>query len=157
LGVPDLQFWPDPPALKQFTGPLKGSPNVTESEIEGDEQEKKEVSVFRVRRSRAGPFGLVGCIVGSVAEVAWPTLAPIGALLIASIVLGLLLGRRWRHEICSYPRCEARLPVDATHCPKCDGVIRGKIRRLRDHMDAVDQFDQAVERAEAANDDLTLV
>jgi hypothetical protein len=102
--------------------------------------------VFRLRRTHAGMGVFLGLAAGAFAAVvgasALPrdmrSLAPL-ALLCAPLV-GWLIGRSLRYDICSEPACRAPLAPDREDCPRCDGQIAGVIRAADEHYAASADF-----------------
>lgn len=107
--------------------------------------------IFRARPRRTLLGMLVGGAVGSIlgmifAVFAQPVLSAIGT------VVGGMMGQRVRGSICSGPRCGAKLELDAETCPKCGGFVAGEIERAKDHLGALEDWEEqkALEAAEAA-------
>jgi hypothetical protein len=86
--------------------------------------------VFRLRRAHAGMGLFLGVILGVLACA----LGEIGLfLLVAGPVLGYAIGRSLTYDLCSEPKCRARLPRDLEKCPACKGTLAGVVRSAEEH------------------------
>jgi len=97
--------------------------------------------VFRVRATRAQRFGFIGSIVGLGAGIGLGALLGAGpivpaGLFLTGLTIGGGLGAKQRADTCSDPACGAPLPVSASHCPKCGGLLRGEISHGNERLAA---------------------
>jgi hypothetical protein len=101
--------------------------------------------VFRLRRGQAGMGLFLGLMVGffgtvvigsgafgrEVAQGVFPA-----SVLVMSGLLGWLIGRSARRDVCSEPSCRAPLPGGADECPSCKGAISGAVTSAPEHFAA---------------------
>ncbi len=99
--------------------------------------------VFRVRGHRVMTGAIIGGAIGIIGGAAGGGLFNPGpyfdfnvVLPIVGLAVGLFVGSRMRADTCSEPSCGGRLPVDATHCAKCGGELRGEIDHINDRLTA---------------------
>lgn len=98
------------------------------TEILGDDVEPPEqLHVYRLRRTQALAFGLVGAALvfaATLASALWQSLPVAGlALTIGGAVAGAAVGARQISERCSNATCEHRLEGPLTQCPGCGRSI----------------------------------
>lgn len=95
--------------------------------------------VFRLGRDRSGTgvaLGLVaGFFLGLVTGGHWLLLS-----MIATITGGWVIGRLFRGDVCSEPRCRAALPPGIETCPACKGSLAGRVRSAAEHYAAAADF-----------------
>lgn len=95
--------------------------------------------VFRLRRAHTGMGLFLGVMAGFLgallASMAKSSSGPsVGAVfLLGAPILGWVIGRSLRYDLCSEPSCRTRLPHDREDCPRCKGVIGGLILSAEDH------------------------
>ena len=58
------------------------------------------------------------------------------ALLLGAPLLGWLVGRSLRYDLCSEPECRALLPSGVEDCARCKGSLAGVIHRAEEHFSA---------------------
>lgn len=105
--------------------------------------------VFRLRRGRGGMGLFLGFMIGAV-------LAMIGSGLVKAVpsdaremmgvvvmlalvggpIVGWLIGRGVRADVCSVPECRTPLPREAEECPGCKGTLAGTITDAPEHYSA---------------------
>ena len=90
--------------------------------------------VFRARPKWTVPGLIVGGLVGAL-------IASGGGMLLGAGI-GALVGSRLRRSVCSGPRCGAPLDADATQCSKCGGTVVGVIERTKDHLGALEDYEE---------------
>jgi hypothetical protein len=87
---------------------------------------------FQLVRRRAGTGGVLGFFAGWLVVIAARHALAAGALVFLPIA-GWLVGRSWKHFVCSDPSCRAELhSADAT-CPECRKTVAGSIAAAPDH------------------------
>jgi len=95
--------------------------------------------VFRLRRGHGGMGLFVGLIAGFLGGVvAGPELGL--AIALGAILVGWLIGRSLRYDVCSEPECRAPLPSDAEDCARCKGSVAGMISGAEKHFSAAADF-----------------
>jgi hypothetical protein len=102
---------------------------------------------FRVRRTQAHAYGLLGFIGGIIIGSPYGFYRGTGAALLVAVVIsvagwitGLWRGHRIRWDYCSDPDCSAELAPDLVMCPGCGGSIRGEIASQHDRYDAAERM-----------------
>ena len=70
----------------------------------------------------------------------WVAYQPILALLVGGPLLGFVLGKQQRRDVCSDPSCNARLPQPATTCPRCGGTLAATLKHRNERLDAEDRL-----------------
>jgi hypothetical protein len=90
--------------------------------------------VFRARPKRTLQGSIIGGLLGMVFGSA------LGAVIGAGV--GALLGSQRRGSVCSGPRCGAPLDATARQCGKCGGTIVGEIARAKDHLGALEDYEE---------------
>ena len=68
-------------------------------------------------------LGVLACALGEIGLF----------LLVAGPVLGYAIGRSLTYDLCSEPKCRARLPRDLEKCPACKGTLAGVVRSAEEH------------------------
>ena len=102
--------------------------------------------VFRLRRTRAGTGLLLGLVVGSFAVFLVPY--PLSTFIfVGAVLLGYVLGRGVRSDVCSEPTCRTPLPPRREDCPQCKGTVAGTIRTAPEHYAAVAEVRRELARA----------
>jgi hypothetical protein len=146
LGVPDREHWPSPRALEELLGPLDERPSTARAP-----KRNRGRRVFRVVRTRATQyamlFGSAAATIGGVAARADPA-AVLGSALLGT-VLGAGVGQRRRNDACSDPACEGQLLDGQPTCPRCGGIVSGKIRRAEDRLAALEEIERERARCPA--------
>jgi hypothetical protein len=95
--------------------------------------------VFRLRRAHGGMGLFIGLSAGFLGGVvAGPGLGL--AVALGAILVGWLVGRSLRYDVCSEPECRAPLPSDAEDCARCKGSVAGVIRGAEKHFSAAADF-----------------
>ncbi len=154
LGLPPPSEWPAPrrvevPPLDE-TGRGSRDDRVSsdgdattgarEGAAEDDEARANEGRpVFRVPVRHTGRGLVLGGAVGvaAFAALTGAIASPSVALLVPlGMATGALVGARARHFECSDPACAAPLGPTATTCPRCGGVVSGRIARRTDRLAA---------------------
>ncbi|MEJ2721093.1 MAG: SoxR reducing system RseC family protein [bacterium] len=108
--------------------------------------------VFRVPRSRAADYGLIGLLVGAGVGIFAGAL--LGEFVLAALValMGTVAGFFWgakkRYDVCSDPGCEAVLG-SADTCPSCGGRIVGAITHASDRLEAVEDWERRAKQRPA--------
>jgi hypothetical protein len=96
--------------------------------------------VFRLRRTHGG----LGFFVGLVAAFLIGAVTLHGGLgflaAAGAILIGWLVGRSFRYEVCSVPDCRAALGPGDEECASCGGTIAGVIRSASEHYAAAADF-----------------
>ncbi len=98
---------------------------------------------FRIRRTRAVPFGALGAALAVLlvvllrARVGFRLALLLGA---AAFVVCLVIGLRRRWDYCSDPDCRADLAPDATVCPRCGGTISGTLSHPNERLEAEERL-----------------
>jgi len=89
-------------------------------------------SVYRVKRSKALPYGFAGLVLGVAAGFGLWWLYGGAAGLFGAIGVGAfaggVFGQRASSDHCSDPACATNLVRGAHECPRCGGALRGAIR-----------------------------
>ena len=106
--------------------------------------------VFRLQRGRGGMGVFLGFMIGVLLAIIASGLSkamPADArqimvlasilLLVGAPVLGWLIGKGVRADVCSVPGCRTPLPRDAEECPGCKGTLAGSITSAPEHYSAV--------------------
>ena len=142
-GSPDS--WPEPgrPQLGELV-----FDDYDEQLVEAQERYREQLlkpntgrPIFRARPRRTLLGMALGGVLGSILGAAMGVLArPVVSLIGA--VAGALIGQRVRGSICSGPRCGAKLELDAKTCPKCGGFVAGEIERAKDHLAALEDWEE---------------
>lgn len=101
--------------------------------------------VFRLRRGQAGMGLFLGLMVGFFGTMVIGSGAfgrenahgvfPVSVLALSGL-MGWLLGRSMRRDVCSEPSCRAPLPRGAEECPACKGTVSGTIPSAPEHFAA---------------------
>jgi hypothetical protein len=78
---------------------------------------------------------VAGAVVGLIAAMLTDSyfLVAVGAAL--GIAFALFKGRK-APDYCSGPGCRSRLAAEDQTCKRCGGIVRGRIGRFADHLDA---------------------
>jgi len=112
-------------------------------------------STFRVIGTAATPWtwlGLLIAIIGIFAAaaiaspfvsgppLAWVGYQPIVVWLLGGPIVGFVLGKRQRRDVCSDPSCNGRLPQAATACPSCGGTIAATLKSRNERLDAEERL-----------------
>jgi hypothetical protein len=105
--------------------------------------------VFRLRRGRGGMGVFLGFMIGvllamiasgllkAIPEDARQIMGVVMLLvLVGAPVLGWLIGKGVRADVCSVPECRTPLPRDAEECPGCKGTLAGSITSAPEHYSA---------------------
>lgn len=96
--------------------------------------------VFRVVGTRAGTGLFYGSVIGLMGGFALGRVFGSAAMVAAAVgggaLIGVALGMKRRADACSEPSCGATLPLEATHCPKCGGELRGSIAHANQRLAA---------------------
>jgi len=94
--------------------------------------------VFRLRRRSTGVGGFIGLMFGVFAAIVLKS----HALVLASLgsLAGALFGHPFTHDVCSEPTCRTDLALDMSGCPKCGGVIAGRVETAPDHFAASAEY-----------------
>jgi putative signal transducing protein len=99
--------------------------------------------VFRLARRKSGMGFFLGLMVGFfglmvVSSGVFGRNLLDGSLSLmivgSAILMGWLIGRSARSQVCSEPSCRAPLPRDAEECPRCKGTIAGSIESAPEHF-----------------------
>jgi hypothetical protein len=94
--------------------------------------------VFRVMQNASGIGTLLGMLAGGIAAgILLPTPIGLGAGLIAGGFTGFATGRRRTHARCA--DCDIALPLDASICPRCRGILGRVIRHRNDRLDEAER------------------
>ena len=102
-------------------------------------------AVFRIRRDNGAVFAIAGGLVGLVIAIVLPAVVTdlptwvFAAALLGAPLLGFIWGSRVGQDYCSSPGCPGDLAADATICPRCAGIIRGRIRSASEHLEAAEK------------------
>jgi hypothetical protein len=100
--------------------------------------------VFRIARTRAARGAGIGVLVMMCVGVPVALAAESAAVGLASpiaVVVGALVGRLRRRDVCADPTCEAEISREATICPGCGGTVRGRLRSARDRLAAAESLE----------------
>jgi hypothetical protein len=73
-------------------------------------------------------------------SLAWLGYQPVLALLLGAPLLGFVLGKLQRRDVCSDPSCNARLPLPATTCPGCGGTLAATLKSRNERLDAEERL-----------------
>ena len=103
--------------------------------------------VFRLRRGRGGMglflgfmIGVLLAMIGSGLVKAIPSDAReimgvvMMLLLVGAPLLGWMIGKSVRADVCSVPTCRTPLPREAEDCPGCKGTLAGIITSAPEHF-----------------------
>jgi hypothetical protein len=85
--------------------------------------------VFRLHRAHSGMGLFIGAVGGALAG----GLADLAPAFVAVPLVGWLVGRSIRRDVCSEPSCRAPLSRDAEECARCRGAVAGAISRAAEH------------------------
>ena len=101
--------------------------------------------VFRLRRANRGTgmfLGLGAAVLLLLATLILPPYAgeTMAMLAFAAPIIGWFAGGRIAVDLCSEPRCRARLLPAAETCPACKGSIAGRVRSAAEHHSAAAAF-----------------
>jgi hypothetical protein len=103
--------------------------------------------IFRLRRAHAGMGLFIGLMAGVTGALAVRAALPGEAGGLASILLyaggpllGWLIGRSLRYDVCSEARCRTALTPDREDCPRCKGAVAGVIRSADEHHAAAAEY-----------------
>lgn len=157
LSIPEGS-WPEPPDLTQFTAPL--GPSTLDISIvehasvhEPEHRANEGQPVFRVRDSsgRTLILSYVGLAAGAVVGLVGTLLVNHYSVIVIGAIAGLLFALVKGSKVpdrCSGPGCRYILELNEQTCTYCGGVIRGRIRDFREHLEAEeDLYDQQRESA----------
>ncbi|MDX2020848.1 MAG: DUF2007 domain-containing protein [Deltaproteobacteria bacterium] len=105
--------------------------------------------VFRVQRHAGATFAIIGGLIGALAALALLTteldfrvwLAPL--VLAGFPLIGFIMGSGMRVDYCSAPGCPGELSPAAVSCPRCKGIVRGRINHASQHLASAEAFEQA--------------
>ena len=111
-----------------------GEDGVEQAHAERRRMPNRGAVVFRARPKWTVPGLIVGGLVGAL-------IASGGGMLLGAGI-GALVGSRLRRSVCSGPRCGAPLDADATQCSKCGGTVVGVIERTKDHLGALEDYEE---------------
>lgn len=92
--------------------------------------------VFRLVRRSTGLGVFIGLVLAAFFTMLFSKhVTGAGAYLIPALIFVTcaVLGRQARVDLCSRPKCRAKLPPGATTCPVCKGHVEGDIARAQDH------------------------
>lgn len=159
LSIPEGS-WPEAPELAEFTSPLDPSTLdisiVEHASIHEPERRANDGQpVFRVRDStgRTLILSYVGLAAGAVLGLIGTLLVDHYSVIVVGAIAGLLFalvkGRK-APDRCSGPGCRHILEPNEKKCSNCGGVIHGRIRDFREHLEAEEEFYEQ-QRESAAN------
>lgn len=137
LGLPGDVAALGEPDLERFTRPLGGGKEkvavLHEPDLFAKDDRKPDNAgrtVFALREGLGGSVilgAIFGSLVGALISMAWEQTNPLVIACLAVAGAGAL-GLRKRRYRCADSQCNARIPPEATECPKCGGRIGGRIR-----------------------------
>lgn len=111
--------------------------------------------IFRLRRSRAGFGTFLGVVAGVAVVIAWTSRATPLVIALTAFV-GAMIGRVFKHEVCSVPDCRTPLPpvADAAEdvCPGCKGTVSGVVFQTSEHYAEAAAARRALAELHAADD-----
>jgi hypothetical protein len=126
-------------------------PDVLEDELEscGSKAGKPQLTnagepIFRVLRTKAAAYALLGILIGSPLGLGVGPLTRWIAtpfVIVVSWTVGFIRGRRIRWDYCS--DCHADLAADDQACPQCGGLIQGTVRSTDELFEAYERLEKS--------------